>query len=163
MNIQQNIAAILTKNTAADTAKIIASQILTEEINGIEVYEFFKFVENLKDELKANQDVTSFLCEVISKESNKVFITSNGTKATIHNHPTYDFSHDPVWLEIKEKEIGVVSARKDREGILKLTKPPSKIDGYEGKEEVNPATGEVFVVLPPQKSISESIKITLQK
>lgn len=162
MDLQSNILSVLSKNSVADAAKIIASQVLNEEINGLEVYEFFKFIENLKDEIKSNKTVTEFLCDIISKESDKVFITKFGTKATIHNHPTYDFSHDPIWVEIKEKESDISKARKEREAVLKLSRPPDKISNYPGRGEVNPATGEIFLVLPPKKTISESIKITLR-
>lgn len=69
----------------------------------------------------------------------------------------YDFSNDPVWVEISEEEKKITELRKRREDFLKKIDP---VKGY--IIDVDEDTGEMRKIYAPLKTSTTSIKITIK-
>jgi len=75
----------------------------------------------------------------------------------------YDYSRDPVWVELMEKRQELDGKIKLREARLKSAPAPDALNGIQAETELDQETGEVFDVLPPLKRSTTVPKISFIK
>lgn len=67
----------------------------------------------------------------------------HGVKMTVESRTTYNYSNDPIWKSLQK-------LMKERESLLKAIKEPIEV--------LDPESGEVVVVYPAIKKVSDYIK-----
>lgn len=67
----------------------------------------------------------------------------HGVKMTIESRTTYNYLNDPIWKNLQKQ-------MKERESLLKAIKEPIEV--------LDPESGEVVVVYPATKKVSDYIK-----
>jgi len=67
----------------------------------------------------------------------------HGVKMTVESRTTYNYCNDPIWKSLQKQ-------MKERESLLKAIKEPIEV--------LDPESGEVVVVYPATKKVSDYIK-----
>lgn len=101
--------------------------------------------DGLEGEVRA--ELMKYGRDAATKLDAKIEASETGTK--------YDYSGDIIWCRINDQITPLVEKLKQREAMLKtLTSSITEVD---------PETGEVIIVSPPNKTSKSSFKITLGK
>lgn len=131
--------------TFVEGAKV---EILSGDVNPLDVAIQLKAMETLIKELQKDKDIKDYMLDEAYKHD-KTF-EFKGSKMQIKNAVRYDYSVDTTWKDLKKVEDLHASARRGRELFLKGVK----------EESADPTTGEV--ILPIPSTSSEIISITLK-
>lgn len=75
----------------------------------------------------------------------------------------YDFSRDPVWVQLNAQALELKAKIKDREEFLKTVRKPDAIRGIEPQTELDEESGELITLYPPTKSSTTTLKFTTRK
>lgn len=120
---------------------------------------FLKFCDKLAEEISGNQykegdkEFKEMVRTAIASHG-KSYTTTAGVKFELAETGTkYDFSHNPKWVELKEKMDAIKAELKAYEDLLKAV--PA------GKEIFDGDTGDKLI--GPGKSSTSSYKVTLPK
>lgn len=111
----------------------LKKRILSGELDFRRFLEMKTFIEKTLDSVYKDKKVSECMQSEIEKYG-KEGLVYNGLKFTIGGKKTYNYKHDPVWLELEGK-------KKEREVFLKALKEPLQ-ELKEGGEvvEIFPAT-----------------------
>lgn len=121
--------------------------------NPIEVAEAIKAMEEFVDLVKKNDRFKNYLLDELRLHP-KGYTTPNGTKIEeIETAVSYDYSHNPEWVDLDKTIATLDVKRKALEGRLKTI--PA------GKLLVDESTGETLI--GPAKRSKTSYKVSLSK
>lgn len=120
------------------------------EIKPLEVAAMVGYLEKFCKQVRAHKGIR----EEIYKELEGGKGNFKGISIEQASRPTYDYSNSPAWTYIKEQENNFTELRKQIEEIARKTK---------GEEWVDEETGEIFVILPARKKVTDSFRVTLKK
>jgi hypothetical protein len=124
------------------------------EVNPLEVLTMFRAIEKVSDrvlkEIKENllNEASKYSGNSFEYLGNKVEKAELGTK--------YDFSkcNDPAWENFDSAANAALTFKKEREIFLKGIKDKETI--------IDPNTGEVVTILPPVKTSTAGLKVTIK-
>lgn len=157
----------ISKPGALEVAQNLYNQILEGNISATRIAEFFKFMDQVKDEIKdlndetGKNDFNTLVKEEIRNNSNdggKSYNTSYGSTLELLEAGTkYDYTvcQDPIWNNLSQQIKDLDKKIKVREKFLK------NVDG--SLVFTDTETGETFEIYAPVKTSTSTYKVTLSK
>lgn len=140
----------LMPNTAREVESFSADlkqRILSGELDFRRFLEMRSFIDKTLEAVHKDKDVKDLMETEIHKYG-KSGLVYNGLRFTVAGKTTYNYKHDPVWLELEEK-------KKQRESFLKSLKNSVSV--------VDPDSGEVNEYHPATWTKSDYIKTEVVK
>lgn len=129
--------------------KLFADAIVTAVMDGnadpldvrIRIDSIEKIIKAVKDDV-SYKDATLDQADLWPEKT----FEKDGVKFTKAESAKYDYSDDPTWLLLKEREGQAAQDRKDLEAVLKALKEPTEINGV--------------MSYPPSKKATTYVKLT---
>ncbi len=152
-----NVILSMPEGKAAVQARVqsLKDVILSGNTDPIQVEVWLKGIEKVVEAVRGDMEVKEVVTDAISAYNEKTFEVYGARITKKMSAARYDFRfcEDVVW-EMLDAELESLKEKiKNREDFLKTVKEP--------KDEINPLTGEIFVVKPPVKKQYETYSITL--
>lgn len=148
-----------TKESANTIAVFLRKQVLDGKLPAYKLYETLNFFTIIRDAFK-NEEMKKMILTEIGQHG-KEFQVASGSVFKQTSKSEYKYDHDPVWKKYAEQEEHFKKLRQSREKFLQTVPPPSKLKKFKGVEEIDPESGELFVVWPAVKTSAETFSLTV--
>ena len=144
------------KTEIEEQSKIIIDQIMEGgDVNPLRVASTIKSLELAAKTIK--EGISEYMLTEANKYETKSFDFDGHKFQVKETGVKYDYSlcNDPIYKQLKKDEVELAGKIKAREAFLKSISDQQTI--------VDEDTGEVVTILPPSKSGTTSVTITLKK
>lgn len=145
-------------STSKEGITLFASRVINEveagNVDPLRVQIFCKTLEEISSKIK--EGIKSNVNTEAAKYGEKPFNHAGAELHLTSTYTAYDYTacNDQKWLDLREGEDNVAKARKEREAFLRALKEPLEV--------LNPETGEVDILRPPVKKVTEGVKVTIK-
>lgn len=148
-------AANLTKQAQGNLAENLVAQVRNGSIDAIAAYVQIKAIAEVCDQFMKDPYIGSAVQSAVDVRGKDAAYA--GAKVGVSNTTRYDYasSGDPQYLDLIKQKESVASQLKAREMFLKAITDQQDI--------VDRETGAVITIMPPQKTVSQSLRVTFDK
>lgn len=148
-------SANLTKEAQSNLAESLIAQVKNGKVDAITAFVQIKAIAEVCEQFMKNPIISEAVkSAVLVRGKDAAF---GGAKVGISSTTRYDFtsSGDPQYLELTKQKDSIADQIKAREMYLKaITDDQTVIDRE---------TGTVIKIVPPVKTVSQSLKVTFDK
>lgn len=145
----------ITKEAQSNLAESLVSQVLCGSVDVIEAVVKVKAIAEICEQFMKNSAIGNAVKSAVEVRGKDAMY--GGAKVAISNSTRYDYesSGDPQYIALIKQKESVASQLKAREMFLKAITDQQDI--------MNRETGEVVSILPPEKTVSQSFRVTFDK
>lgn len=145
-------------STSKEGIVLFASKVINEVEAGnadpLRVQIFCKTLEEVAEKIKAG--IKDNAKREAQKYGDKPFMHAGAELHLTNTYTVYDYTvcNDSVWLRCHQDEKVNAEARKEREAFLRALKEPMEV--------LDSVSGEVTILRPPVKKVTEGIKVSIK-
>lgn len=147
--------ASLTKEAQGNLAESLVAQVTDGKVDAVAAFVQIKAIAEVCEQFLKNQAVSEAVqSAVVVRGKDAVF---GGAKVGVSNSTRYDYasSGDPQYLDLIKRKESIASQLKAREMYLKAITDEQTI--------VDRETGAIVTIVPPTKTVSQSLRVTFDK
>ena len=147
--------ASLTKEAQGNLAESLVAQVTDGKVDAVAAFVQIKAIAEVCEQFLKNQAVSEAVqSAVVVRGKDAAF---GGAKVGVSNSTRYDYasSGDPQYLDLIKRKESMASQGKAREMDLKAITDEQTI--------VDRETGAIVTIVPPTKTVSQSLRVTFDK
>lgn len=148
-------SANLSKEAQGDLAESLVAQVTEGKVDAVKAFVQIKAIAEVCEKFLKNPTIGEAVRSAVVVRGNDA--TFGGAKVDISSTTRYDYasSGDPQYLDLIKQKESIDSKLKAREMFLKAI--------TENQELVDRETGAITTIVPPSKTVSQSLKTTFAK
>lgn len=147
--------ASLTKEAQGNLAESLVAQVTDGKVDAVAAFVQIKAIAEVCEQFLKNQAVSEAVQSAVVVRGNDAAF--GGAKVGVSNSTRYDYasSGDPQYLDLIKRKESIASQLKAREMYLKAITDEQTI--------VDRETGAIVTIVPPTKTVSQSLRVTFDK
>lgn len=145
----------LTKESQATLAESLVSQVISGSVDSVAAYLQIKAIAEVCDQFMKNPAICNAVQSAVAVRGKDAAFC--GGKIGMSNTTRYDYasSGDPQYIALVKQKEEITNKINAREMYLKAITEQQDVFDRE--------TGEVISIMPPVKSVSQSLRVTFDK
>lgn len=145
----------LTKESQASLAESLVSQVIDGSVDSVAAYLQIKAIADVCKQFMENPAICNAVQSAVAVRGKDANFA--GGKIGVSNTTRFDYasSGDPQYIALVKQKEDIANKIKAREMYLKAI--------TEQQDVLNRETGEVITIMPPVRSVSQSLRVTFDK